>query len=793
MPLRFTKRVLDHLKHSKYEPSTIDAIARDMRIDDDELEQFRQAVHLLAKDEVVALGKDKLVRLPSFSEEVTGVLRLKPRGFGFVRTDHPFREGDLFIPPGGARDAISGDRVRARVVHSGGRRGERVSGRILEVLERGRDQFVGVLTRKGSEWFMKPDGNMLRDPVLIRDPHAKNAKPGDKIVVELVHYPEDDYVAEGVITKVLGIGGKPDVETQAVIVAHGLRTEFPDSAMDEARDASRNFDQDVEAAKRDREDLTDTFIFTIDPPDAKDFDDAISLEYDESQSEWTLGVHIADVSSFVAQGGALDEEARERANSTYLPRLVLPMLPETLSNGVCSLQEQVDRMTKSAFITFDNEGNVRSQRFASTVIRSRKRLTYIEAQALIDGDSDEAEKNARTKPEYSEELIETLRRCDKLAKILQKRRMKDGMIVLALPEVELVFDDDGHVVDAVPEDDVYTHKIIEMFMVEANEAVARLFSGFNVPVLRRIHPDPVHGDIEELQMYARSAKWKLPDEPTRKDLQALLEVTRHTPASRAVHFAVLRTLSKATYSPALIGHFALASEHYLHFTSPIRRYPDLTAHRALQALLEKTDNGTSMPPTGKSKQFARRLMNDDRVLDEGELIVLGTHCSDSEVESEGAERELRAFLVMQFLREKHLGDDFTGVITGISGAGVFVSIEKFLVEGLIKTADLPQSGKRPDRWRVDQSSGRLVAERSGAAIGIGDIVTVQVTNVDLPSRQLDLLMTELPANAMDHGTRDTGDSGKSSTSGQQKDRRQQRGSARGSSKGKRGTKGRSRK
>lgn len=750
MPLRYTKRILDHLAHANYEPEPADAIADDMNIPEEDRGAFHEAVSMLVEEKKLLIGKDKRVQLPEFGDEVVGELRLNRRGFGFVRPDTPFTEGDLFIPPGDTRDAISGDRVRARVVKTsrrsgGGKREGRIFGRIIEVLDRGNDAFVGVLVKQGTQWLMQPDGKLLRDAVIIRDPHAKNAKAGDKIVVELVHYPEGDYLAEGVITKVLGEAGRPDIETEAVIIAHGLHTDFGDNEMNEARAATRRFDTEPDELMAGREDLRQRFIFTIDPPDAKDFDDAISIEYDERRDQWELGVHIADVSEFVQHDGALDKEARERGNSVYLPRLVLPMLPEMLSNGVCSLQEQVDRLTKSAFITFDGSGKVIAQRYASTVIKSQKRLTYLEAQAIIDGDLEEAAKHARTEPEYPIKLREKLHLSDRLAKILEARRLKDGMIVLALPEVELIFDDDGHVTDAEPEDNAYTHKIIEMFMVEANEAVARLFSNLNIPVLRRVHPEPVHGDIEELQMYARAAKWKLPDEPSRRDLQALLEATRHTPAARAVHFAVLRTLSKAEYSPALIGHFALASEHYLHFTSPIRRYPDLTAHRALAAVLERSENGQNIPKGAPKKTFARKVMKDKRVHDESELVDLGAHCSTTEVEAEAAERELRDFLVMQFLQEKHIGGEFPGVVTGITGGGVFVSIEKFLVEGMVKTADLPQSSDRPDRWRINDATGRLQAARSGASIGIGDIVTVQIAAVMLASRQLDLLMTKLPA------------------------------------------------
>ena len=376
------------------------------------------------------------------------------------------------------------------------------------------------------------------------------------------------------------------------------------------------------------------------------------------EGTWTLGVHIADVAGFIPVGSPLDVEAHARGTSVYLPRRVIPMLPEVLSNGVCSLQEGVNRFTKSVFIEFDGRGKVLGQRVSRSVIRSRKRLTYLEAQALIDGDRKEARKHARTEPVYEDELLDALRMSNQLARTLRKRRQRDGMIVLNLPEVELVFDDDGHVIDAVPEDDAYTHTIIEMFMVEANEAVARTFSAIDVPLIRRIHPEPALGDVQELQMYASIVGLRVPDSPTRHDLQQLLDATRDTPAARAIHFAVLRTLSKATYSPALVGHFALASAHYAHFTSPIRRYPDLTVHRALEAYLDRTDNGRAAPGGRKRKAFARDLMADDRVLDEGQLVELGRHCSEMEVEAEQAERELREFLVLQFLAEHHLGDEF---------------------------------------------------------------------------------------------------------------------------------------
>jgi ribonuclease R len=396
----------------------------------------------------------------------------------------------------------------------------------------------------------------------------------------------------------------------------------------------------------------------------------------------------------------------------------------------------------------DGKGKPIGHRLASSIIKSNKRLTYLEAQALIDGDRAEAARNARAEPKYDETLIRKLKQADTLARIIQKRRRKDGMIVLDLPETELIFDDEGHVIDAVPEDDAYTHKLIEMFMVEANEAVARTFSDLMVPLLRRIHPAPVHGDVEELAVYARIAQHRLPENPTRLDICGLLESTRGTPVARAVHFGILRTLTKAEYSPNLVGHYALASEHYAHFTSPIRRYPDLTVHRVIQAFLDATDNGRNLPGGRKRDALGRRLRDDGRVIGEADLLTLGRHCSATERESEAAERELREFLVMQFLQANHIGDEIGGVVTGVTPRGVFVSLERFLVEGMIEQGELPGpaggSSGGTGRWLLSETTGRLVAKKSGQSIGIGDVVKVRILDVDAAGRHMELAVTEMP-------------------------------------------------
>jgi ribonuclease R len=324
------------------------------------------------------------------------------------------------------------------------------------------------------------------------------------------------------------------------------------------------------------------------------------------------------------------------------------------------------------------------------------------------------------------------------------------MIVLALPEVELVFDDQGHVVDAVPEDNAYTHKLIEMFMVEANEVVARLFENLQVPLLRRIHPEPIPGDVDGMRKVAMVAGFRIPKSPTREELQGLLQATAGTPAARAIHMAVLRTLSKAEYSPALIGHFALASEAYAHFTSPIRRYADLTVHRAIAAYLERTENGKRRPRSQKElEQLGRDLRESDGCPTEEELTEVGRHATQREVNAESAERELRNFLVLQLL-EKHIGEAFPGVVTGLNPRGVFVQIDKYLADGFIKAEDLPGDTTRENLtpiWKIDQKSGALTDLRSGRSFNFGDLVTVKIAAVDLAKRQMDLVIDDASSRA----------------------------------------------
>jgi len=755
MAKALSQRLFTLISDRRYTPQTVVQLADEVGAD---VGEVTLALDILVESERAMVEGDQTVQLPEPGKEVTGKFRANERGFGFLLTDHPYRYGDLFVPPDRTNGAMDGDTVRAQVKRDTFRSKKDPAkspylASIVEVLERNARPFAGTLTKSGDKYFVVVDGRLIKQPVPVADPTVKGATPGDKVVIDMVEHPDDyGHPGEGVITKVLGEAGLPDVETQAVMAAYGLDEGFDDAVTQQAREAAQGFDD--EAVPSDREDLTDPrkiLITTIDPPTAKDFDDAISLKkFDAEQKDgaaWELGVHIADVAHFVTQGSALDESAKKRGNSTYLPRRVIPMLPEILSNGVCSLNPGVNRFAKSCFIRYTESGKVIGTRFSRSVIRSAKRMTYLEAQALIDDDIREARKHAKTEPKYPREVIQQVKLMNELSRVIRQRRMDDGMIVLGLPDVELVYNDLGHVVDAEPEDTAFTHTIIEMFMVEANEAAARLFYDLGLPMIRRTHPDPTPapgkagssgGAMADLSSYAKVAGVKLPPSPGRKDLQALLEKTRGTDAEHAVHLAVLKTLMRAEYSPLLIGHFALASEHYTHFTSPIRRYPDLIVHRGIDAYLEASGGGKKM-----GKAVVRRMLDDERVWDESELRDTGANCSSTERNSEQAEKSLRMYLVLQLL-ELMVGDDFGGTITGLNNRGIFVEIDKYLVDGFIQTRELARAVGIPgERFRLDPRTNTLVGQQSGTALRIGQRLKVRIAKVDLAKRQMDLAVLEV--------------------------------------------------
>ncbi|HPS55097.1 MAG TPA: ribonuclease R [Sedimentisphaerales bacterium] len=698
------KRIIKLIKHDSYTPVKVSELAKSLGVPEVNYPRFEEAFEQLKDAGHVVIGPGALVTLPTMANRITGTFRANSKGFGFIVPLESNSYGDLFVAGKDAGGAMNGDIVSAKVIKQGKKEGQiRYGGIITEILERSSNKLVGTLQKDNQGWFIRPDGSAFLYPIYIDDVTAKNARLKDKVVVEIVSYQSGGSFATGVIIEVLGKAGRYDSEIKAVMRQYNLPENFDDVCLKQATKLAADFSADNDHG---RQDITDKVIVTIDPPDSKDFDDAISIEKD-SQGRFVLGVHIADVSCFVRQDTPLDTEAAERGNSTYLPGWTIPMLPEVLSNGICSLQPGKKRFAKSAYITYDDAGKVVSTSFANSIIASTQRLTYLQADGALKG------KTKDIKPE----VLLLLSDMEKLSRIIEKRRMSQGMLHLDIPDIELVSDEAGQVIDANPADDSYPHTIIEMFMVEANEAVASFLDRKKITFIRRIHPDPDALTMAGLSKLVKVFGYSLPKKPNRFDLQQLLDSVKKTDSSTAINLLVLRSFEKAVYSPLNIGHYALASKNYGHFTSPIRRYADLVVHRLLQSCIDAR---------GKSSvDISPDQLND-----------VSRHISYTEQRSAQAENELKKVLILQMLSKK-IGSEFNGVITGVAGFGVFVQCIKFGIEGLIKLEDLGD-----DKWEYNQKYQCIVGQRSGRTITLGQPLKVRIVSVNVEARKLDIIPAE---------------------------------------------------
>ena len=705
----FKKRIVKLLKRSDYTPVKVTQLAKALGVSSEDYPQFKAAFDQLRQAGHLVIGAGNLVTLPCLSGQIVGTFRANPKGFGFITPLEPNSHGDLFIPPDSTAEAMTGDIVVARVKKKGRRTGQmRYTGEIIEVLERAQNKFVGTLLKHPDGWIVQPDGTAFFEPISVDDVGAKGARAKDKVVVEILTYPMEKYLARGVIIEVLGKAGRYESETKSIVRQFHLPEEFDDDCIEQARKVAAEFDgspspsEGLGEQSDGREDITDKTIITIDPPDAKDFDDAISLEKN-SDGQWTLGVHIADVSFFAAGDTPLDKAAKIRGNSVYLPGKTIPMLPEILSNGICSLQPGQRRFCKSVYLTYDKQGKVLSRRFANSIIQSTQRLTYQQADRALKGHIKEV------KPE----VINLLKDMETLSRVIEKRRTKNGMIHLDLPETELVIDESGWIVDAHPADTSYPHTIIEMFMVEANEAVASLLDRHNISFMRRIHPEPDVLSMKNLSQLVRAFGYSLPKTPGRGDIQDLLDAVKGRDSSFAVNIAVLRSFEKAEYAPSHIGHYALASTNYCHFTSPIRRYADLLVHRVLEYYLQNRIDLANQETAGL------------------DLVETGKHISFTEQRAEDAEKELTTVLILQMLSKK-IGDGLDCVVTGITNFGVFVQSKKYGIEGLIQMSDLG-----PGQWNFNKKSQSIVGQK-GRNIRLGQSMKVRIVSVNVPARQLNV-------------------------------------------------------
>jgi len=699
----FPRRIKERLRVLG-RPTTEKDLIKQLRVKGEARLEAKRAIEaLLAKGELVRTRTDR-IGLPEKMDLVAGRLEMKRGGFGFVVPSEPGLT-DVYVPSTELAGALHGDRV---LVHVDRKSADgRLEGRIVKVVERVTTQIVGRLEIDSGGTRVVPFDPRFPYEVFLPDKDLGGAKAKDMVVVELTRYPAPYRAPLGRIVEVVGNVDEPGVDLLVVVAKHGLPDEFPEDVLAEADAIPSEVSSRALGA---REDFRKRPIVTIDGETARDFDDAVEVEILEN-GNFLLGVHIADVSHYVRDGSRLDQEAFHRGTSVYFPERAIPMLPERLSNGICSLNPGVDRLVQSVFVEVSRAGKLVSSRFAEGVIRSRARMTYTKVkQILVDRDP------AVTR-EYKD-LVPAFERMEALFKVLRARREARGSIDFDRPEAEVVLDEKGRVIDIRAAERNVAHRIIEEFMLLANETVALHFAERDAPSIYRIHEPPDDSRVEVFEEFLLGLGLRLRSPSERlnpRAFQRLLARVEGKPEERLVSYVMLRTMKKAVYSEENGGHYALAAPFYTHFTSPIRRYPDLIVHRLLRELRE---NG--IPATEAAEDRERRLKE------------VAERSSYTERRADEAERELVDWKKVRFMSDK-VGEVYEGVVTGVTSFGLYVELVEYFVEGLVHISTLVD-----DYYHYSQEAHTLRGESTGRIFRLADRVTVLVAKVDLVQRRIEL-------------------------------------------------------
>ncbi len=712
-------QVIRFIRSLKSPGFTFRDVVRAIDIESDDRRSLQRYLDELDEEEVIHRVKRGRYALPSQERLVSGTLTCHRDGYGFlVPEDRTIYKQDIFIPPRNMEGAIHGDRVLVKValkkrkrLGNARRRGEaapetieRLEGTVVRVLERRHPTIVGRFYQHPRFPFVTPvDMRVLHD---IRIPfHAgKNAKDGQIVVVALTSPPGRNQTPEGRVEEILGYPDDPDIEYRIVEHKFGLPVEFSPEALAEAEQVP---DHVLEPEFAGREDLRGFPTVTIDGETARDFDDAVSLERLPS-GHYLLGVHIADVSHYVRENSALDRDAYERGTSVYFPDRAIPMLPHRLSSGICSLKPQQDRLVLSALMDVDDRGNVVSYRFTKGVMRSRERMTYTSvAKILIERNPDEKRRYADLAPMF--EMME------ELCLILAKKRARKGAVDFDLPEAQIDFDETGQVISVFPAERNIAHRIIEEFMLLANETVATRLEESGGPALYRVHEKPDRAKVDDFAEFALALGYRLESEHGEyrpRDFQRFVRQLEGKPEGRFLMYVMLRSFMQARYSEINLGHFGLATERYTHFTSPIRRYPDLVVHRLLKELLNRQSSAE-----WQSDITAR-------------LPEIAVHTSQRERTADEAEREIEKIKIVQFMSDK-VGDEFEAVVLSVTRPGFHVELLEHFVEGFVPAETLID-----DYYQYKERTHSFVGERNRRHFKLGARVRVRLDHADRESFRL---------------------------------------------------------
>lgn len=701
---KIAAKILAFMRQEAYKPLTAEELAAQLNLTGDELPAFWSALAALEDEAAIIRTRYGRYGVPERMNLIVGQLDMSSKGFGFVVSDNP-GETDVYIPADALHGAMHKDRVVARV-HSGRQAGRRREGEIIRVVKRANTHVVGNFEAGRHFGFVTPDDPRIGRDIFIPRDEFGGARSGDKVVVEVMKWPENRRSAEGRIVEILGHRGDPGIEILAIIKKYGLPVDFPPAVKRAAKRIPLAVSEKELAGRRD---LRDTVMVTIDSEDARDLDDAVHVEV-LTGGRYLLGVHIADVSYYVKENSALDQEARQRGTSVYLVDRVLPMLPPRLSNGICSLNAGEDRLAMSVHMEIEQNGKISRYEIFPSVIRVHTRLSYnIVREILVD-------KDPAVRAQYSE-LVPQLEEMERLCHILRARRMRRGAIDFDFPEIKVKLDEDGRPIDIIKKVRTIAESIIEEFMLAANETVAEHMNRLGMPFVYRVHEEPDPEKMEKLAALLHNFGYHLRvvEEMEPRALQQVLQKIAGRPEERVISTIMLRSLKQARYEAENLGHFGLAARFYTHFTSPIRRYPDLIIHR----IIHETMAG------GISSKRRQKLA--------AALPEIAAHCSQQERTAAEAERETVDLKKAEYMAQ-FIGERFPGIVSSVTAFGMFVELENG-VEGLVHVSTMDD-----DYYQFDENTYALIGERTKKTYRIGDAVEVVVLKANIVERTVDFAL-----------------------------------------------------
>ncbi|MGJ9385113.1 ribonuclease R [Salipaludibacillus sp. CF4.18] len=694
--------VLHYMKTESDKPlSTKDLEAVFSLEDSQDYKEFIKILNELEESGDLVRTRTNRYGLPEKMDLIRGDVIMHAKGFAFVKTEEGM--DDVYISGSEMNSAMNKDKVLVRLQQKSN--GSRPEGTIIRILERGVTQTVGTYVDDKHYGFVVSDDKRIPNDIFIPKNQALGAVDGHKVLVEITKYPEDRKSAEGHVVKVLGHKNDPGVDILSIIHKHGLPGEFPQEAIDHADRVPDEIDpKDLEG----RRDLRDETIVTIDGADAKDLDDAVQVKKLDN-GNYKLGVHIADVTHYVKEGSAIDKEAYERATSCYLVDRVIPMIPHRLSNGICSLNPQVDRLTLSCEMEFSPKGEVVHHDIFESVIKTNERMTYTDVRKILLEEDEEVSKRY-------ESLIPFFKGMEELAEILRNKRFSRGAIDFDFKEAGVKVDEEGTVTDIVMRERSVAERLIEEFMLAANETIAEHFHWMKVPFVYRIHEDPDEEKLNKFLEFITNFGYMVKGTSNTihpRALQELLQQVKGEPEEAVISTVMLRSMKQAKYDPENIGHFGLSADFYTHFTSPIRRYPDLIVHRLIRTYLieKKTDDKTIEKWNEKLPEITK-------------------HSSEMERRAEDASRETDELKKVQYMEDK-IGQEYEGIISGVTNFGLFVELPN-TIEGLVHVSYLTD-----DYYHYDEKQYAMIGERTGNVFRIGDEMEVRVTNVNVEERIID--------------------------------------------------------